>query len=97
MAKTVQNTLTIKVNDKEVQSKPFDFEAYRLVENLNQKGNWGPSFCCYDALIRMFADTAATEQYIETLSLVEKGTLCGKIFDMYVKAAKEIQDSLKNE
>lgn len=97
MAKAVQNTITIKINGKDVQSNPFDFEAYRLVENLNQKGNWGPSFCCYDALIHMFVNTAATKQYIETLSLVEKGALCSKIFDMYIEVAKEIQDSLKNE
>lgn len=97
MAKTAQNTVTIKINDKEVQSKPFDFKAYSMINNIHCRGNQGAATLCYDALVYMFRDTAATFEYIETLSIPERAVLCDKVFDLYAENVKEINETLKNE
>ncbi len=97
MAKTAQNIITIKINDKEVQSKPFDFETYRLINNLHCQGYAGAATLCYNALVRMFEGTAATAEYIETLPIADKAVLCDKVFDIYVNNVKEINERLKNE
>lgn len=97
MAKITQNTVTIKINGKDIQSQPFDFEAYRIIDNLYRQGLAGEATLCYEALIRMFRDTAATREYIETLSIPERVILCGKVFNIYAENVKEINEKLKNE
>lgn len=97
MAKTTQNTVTIKINGKDIQSQPFDFEAYRIINNLHCQGLAGAVTLCYDALIRMFRDTAATKEYIETLPIADRAVLCDKVFGIYASNVNEINEKLKNE
>ncbi len=96
MTKTVQNTITIKINNKDVQSNPFDFKAYSMINNFHCQGLAGAVTLCYNALIHMFEDTAATREYIETLSIPERAVLCDKVFDLYAENVKEINELLKN-
>lgn len=91
------NTLTVKVNDKEVRSNPFDFECYRIINNLHMQGLAGAAALCYDALIRMFEGTAANREYLDTLSVIDSAVLCEKLFSIYISAVSEINERLKNE
>lgn len=54
MAKDLENILTIKINGKEVQSRPFNFADYADMQDKHLRGYSGACKLCYDVLIRMF-------------------------------------------
>lgn len=97
MAKDIENILTIKINGKEVQSRPFTFEDYAEIQDKHLRGHYGDCKLCYDVLIRMFSGTAANREYFNTLSIAERDVLCQKVLDMYKANIREVNELIKNQ
>lgn len=97
MAKDIENILTIKINGKEVQSRPFTFEDYAEIQDKHLRGHYGDCKLCYDVLIRMFRGTAANKEYFDTMSIAEKDMLCRKLLDIYLNTISEVNELIKNQ
>lgn len=91
-----QNTLTVKLGDKDIVSKPFDFEALCLINDAHGRGESGAVNLGHYALPHMFKGTAVTDEVLNTLSIPERGKLCAEIFGMYIEALTEINKNAKN-
>lgn len=88
MAEKVQNTITAKWGDKEIVSKPFDFEAFCLVDDMRYDisatgGLIGKAHLGKKALNYLFRGTELTDERIEALSFVERRELCEAVADLY--------------
>ena len=93
----MQDTITIEINGKEVQSNPFSFADYAEIQDKHLRGYSGECKLCYDTLIHMFRGTAATYDYIETLSIAERGMLCGKVLKIYIGMTTAVNKLIKNQ
>lgn len=91
----MQHTLSFKQNGKDYISKPFDFEAFCLINerHADEKIN-GKYKCCVDAVLYMFDGTGANEETIKALGVSGMARLCNKLWDMYTEALVEAS---KNE
>ena len=97
MAKDIENILTIKINGKEVQSRPFAFEDYADMQDKHLRGYSGACKLCYGVLISIFKGTAANKEYIDTMSIAEKDMLCRKLLDIYLNTISEVNELIKNQ
>lgn len=101
MAKTekIQKTLTVRLNGKTIVSKPFDFEAACLVDDMRYNGSGGLVGRMHlgkNAVSHMFEGTELTASEIEKLNFAERKRLCEEAADMYFDSLKSEDDS-KNE
>lgn len=82
-----QQILSVKLGDKEIISKPFDFEALCRVndahasEAVNGIVNYGRAAVAY-----LFEGTVLTEEALASLPIEENIRLCTKVWDFYIEA-----------
>lgn len=82
----MQRVLTFELDKKKYVSKPFDFEAFRLVNEKHLKGeNAGVSSCTIDSVYRMFEGTEATNDVILALPVEEVVKMCGQVWTWYAE------------
>lgn len=86
----MQQTLKIEIDKKTIVSKPFDFEAMCLVNDVysgaTEKGYLSAGRA---AVYYMFEETEATNDVLNRLSLVEMTKLCTQAWNFYAEAIKE--------
>lgn len=83
----MQNTLTFEHEGKKYVSKPFDFEAFCLIDD-KRDGKNGVAHMGADAVDYMFRSTEATEDIIHALPMKERMRLCSEAWDMFYEAIK---------
>lgn len=88
----MQNTLTFTQNKKKYVSKPFDFEAFCLVNeaHINSDDVKRASIyrICTAAVDYMFEGTDATQDIIDELSPGARAKLCAAVWGMYAAELK---------
>ena len=91
----MQQTLKIEINKEAIISKPFDFEAMCLINDVHNSGEpKGYMSMCREAVTYLFEGTKATEDVLRKLPPAKMAALCGKIWGFYASA---IEESAKNE
>lgn len=99
-AEKIQNTLSIKLDGETIVSRPFDFEAACLVDDMrySSTGMIGPMHLGKKAVNHMFKGTKLTDELIETLPYTERKRLCEEAAGMYFESMRSNEDSdSKNE
>ena len=91
-----QKTVKIKLGNNTVVSKPFDFEALCLINDVHGRGNTGMVSLGRAALSHMFEGTEVTESVIESLPIAEKTAICVKIAEFYMETIREANKHSKN-
>ncbi len=87
----MNNTLSFTLDKKKYTSKPFDFEAFCLVNDKHiEKDAKSVYRICSDAVGYMFDGTDAAGDVLAALAPGEYAKLCREVWDMYA-------DALKNE
>lgn len=87
----MDHVLSFTIDKKKYVSKPFDFEAFCLVNDKHiEKDAKSIYRICADAVKYMFDGTEATGDMIGALEPGEYARLCREVWDMYA-------DALKNE
>lgn len=75
----MQKTLSIKVNKKTIVSKPWDFRALCLVQDIHTAGKTNSvGMMCGDAVDYLFEGTEATQDVIDKLDVAIRTNLCLK-------------------
>ncbi len=88
----MQKTLSIKVNKKTIVSKPWDFRALCLVQDIHTAGKTNSvGMMCGDAVDYLFEGTEATQEILDA-NIVEKMVMCRKVWNWYL----ETMTALKN-
>lgn len=80
----MQKTLSIKVNKKTIISKPWNFRALCLVQNVHTAGQTNSiGMMCSDAVDYLFEGTEATQEILDA-NVVEKMAMCRKAWGWYL-------------
>lgn len=87
-----QKVLNIKAGREKVVSKPFDFEAMCLIDDIKKDGA-GMIRAGMAAVYYLFAGTKATNDIIDGLTDAKKAELAMRAYGWYAEAA---QTALKN-
>ena len=83
----MQHVLSFKDGDIKYVSKPFDFEALCIINDVHlSKGAKGPLRICRDALDYMFEGTDATQEVIDAMDVGVRADLCMKLWGFYTEA-----------
>ena len=83
----MQHTVTFTHNSKKYVSKPFDFEAMCIINDVhNGTTKRGPLNICRQALDSMFEGTEATQDIIEAMDVKERTRLCIELWGFYAEA-----------
>lgn len=83
----MQHTVTFTKDDKKYVSKPFDFEAMCIINDIHNSGlKRGPLNICRDALDYMFEGTEATQDVIDSMDVGERTRLCIELWGFYAEA-----------
>ena len=83
----MQHTVTFTHNNKKYVSKPFDFEAMCIINDVhNGTTKRGPLNICRQALDYMFEGTEATQDIIEAMDVKERTRLCIELWGFYAEA-----------
>ena len=91
----MQQTLTFTLNKEKYVSKPFDFEAFCLInENHLDENNKSVFVCSREAVSHMFEGTKATEDVLNKLDVSTMARLCKKTWNFYMDV---LNDMGKNE
>ena len=96
MAKeTVQQTLSYKLGNETIISKPFDFEAFCLVDDMRYSSSkaLGPTHMGMLAVSYMFEGTRVTEKVLEAMPFTERAELCRQVSNMYLETLANRGDS----
>lgn len=81
----MQRTLDIKLNKKTIISKPFDFKAMRMINDLhNSEKTVGPLTMCAGAVDYLFEGTEATQEILDALDVETRTQLCLRAWRMYM-------------
>ena len=91
-----QKTVKIKLGDNIIVSKPFDFEALCLINDVHGKGSSGMINLGYAALSYMFEGTEVTQSVLDALPMDIKAAVCTKIADFYIDTINEAGKQSKN-
>lgn len=84
----MQRTLSITVNKKTITSKPFDFKAMCMINDLyNSEKPIGPLSMCTDAVDYLFEGTEASQEVINALDIETRTRLCLTLWRMYMEVA----------
>nr|DAZ26031.1 MAG TPA: hypothetical protein [Caudoviricetes sp.] len=85
----MQHTLTFTLNKKKYVSKPFDFEAMRLINRAqNDPDKSGVIDYCIDAVDHLFEGTDATQDILNQL-LGKRARMCSEVWKWYNEAWSE--------
>lgn len=87
--KKKQQTVSIKLGNNKIVSKPFDFEAMCKINEVHGTGNVGLVSLGNAALAYLFEGTEVTDSVIEALPLSERSALCMAIAHMYLDVIAE--------
>ncbi len=87
--KKKQQTVSIKLGNNKIVSKPFDFEAMCKINEVHGKGNIGLISLGNAALSYLFEGTEVTDSVIEALPMNERSALCMAIAHMYLDVIAE--------
>ena len=91
-----QKTVKIKLGDNIVVSKPFDFEAMCLINDVHGKGASGMINLGYPALAHMFEGTEVTQSVLDALPMDIKAAICTKIAEFYIETINAAAKQAKN-
>ncbi|MCH5212266.1 MAG: hypothetical protein J1G06_04560 [Oscillospiraceae bacterium] len=91
----MQNTISFELNGKKYVSKPFDFEAFCLINEAHVNT---PSKYSHSSIYRvggaaidhMFEGTEATQEIIDELSIPEKAKLAHAAWKIYAEEIKNV-------
>ena len=102
MGKAKQRTLSFKLNGgEEVISRPFDFEAMCLMNDIHSQGDKGKFTICMNAVPYMFEGTKVTDKVLKNAGVTELGLLCDTLWGIYceelVNLAKAKNDEKNTE
>lgn len=86
-----QQTLSFNVRGEEITSRPFDFEAMCLMNDVHMQGNKGKYSICANAIPYLFEGTKVTEETLKNAEISEIGVLCDSLWELYIETMKEIQ------
>ena len=83
-----QQVLKISYNGAEIVSKPYDFKAFCLIQDvLAQHEEPVSVYTATDGAVSyMFEGTNATDDVIEQLSVNERRKLCEKVWKYHIDA-----------
>lgn len=83
----MQHTVTFTKDNKKYVSKPFDFEAMCIINDVhNGEKKRGPLNICRGALDYMFEGTEATQDVIDSMDVGERTRLCIELWGFYAEA-----------
>lgn len=83
----MQHTVTFTKDNKKYVSKPFDFEAMCIINDVHNGGKKrGPLNICRGALDYMFEGTEATQDVIDSMDVGERTRLCIELWGFYAEA-----------
>ena len=86
----MQMTISVKIGEEEVISKPFDFEAMCLIDDARYGGEKsGPLNFCREVVPYLFDGTKATEKELKNLPPDVMAGLCNKVWSIYVEVMKK--------
>ncbi len=86
----MQRVLSFTLDKKQYVSKPFDFEAFCIVdENRNSEDIKGIYKCTQPAVSHMFEGTEATEDILKQVDISASANMCQNVWSWYVEALKE--------
>lgn len=88
-----QRVLSVKLGEKTVVSKPWDFEAMCLVDDAKKKSKGGTLRNGADAVYYLFEGTEATNEVLQKMEPSAFGNLCMKVSGWY---SADIVEALKN-
>lgn len=83
MAKAKQRTLSFNVGGEVIVSRPFDFEALCLMNDVHAYQTKGKFSICANAIPYLFEGTKVTNDVIENADVTELGVLCDELWDIY--------------
>lgn len=78
-----QQVLSLKIENETVVSRPFDFEAMCLMNDIHAQGK-GKLSICANALGYMFEGTAVTDEVLARMELLELTALCNTLWGFYI-------------
>lgn len=84
-----QQVLSLKIENETVVSRPFDFEAFCLINENHLRGMRGKPSLCKDALGYMFEGTKVTDAVLETVGIQILVGLCDTLWEFYMAAIPE--------
>lgn len=86
----MQKVLTFTFDKKKYVSKPFDFEAFCLINENHLSGKYsGKARCCSEAVEYMFEGTDATSDIIKAAGTSIKNSMCNKLWEFYNEVLEE--------
>ena len=94
MATAKQQTLSFKVGGKTVVSRPFDFEAMCLMNDIHTQPNRGKYSICMNAVPYMFEGTKVTNEVLKSASIEDMTKLCDSLWEIY---ADELMSMAKSK
>lgn len=98
MAEAKQQTLSCKHKGEIIVSRPFDFEALCLINDMIMRGDKGKFSAAYNALPYMFEGTKITNEVISCMEMTELGLMCDELWGFYLEEIQRMSDmKLKNK
>lgn len=91
-----QKTVKIKLGDNIIVSKPFDFEALCLINDVHSREQNGLVNLGYAALAYMFEGTEVTQSVLDALPMDIKAAICTKIAEFYIETINAAAKQAKN-
>lgn len=86
----MQRTLSFTLDKKKYVSRPFDFEAFCIVnENHIDEDINGLYRCTQPAVSYMFEGTEATEDILGQLDIAKTAKMCQSVWKWYAEALTE--------
>jgi len=83
MAAAKQQTLSFEVRGEVIVSRPLDFEAMCLMNDIHTQPNRGKYSICMNAVPYMFEGTKVTNEVLRNASVEEMAKLCDDLWQMY--------------
>jgi len=90
MAEMNQQTLSLKVEGETIVSRPFDFEALCLMNDIQSQPERGRYSICANALPYLFEGTKVTGDVLSRISTADKVVLCDELWEIYLREMQTI-------
>lgn len=88
-----QQTLSFNIGGEEVISRPFDFEAMCLMNDIHSQGGKGKYSICINALPYMFEGTKVTNDVLKKAEISKLAEVCDKLWEIYAREMQNISKS----
>ena len=80
----MQHTLTFEQDNKKYVSKPFDFEAMCMINDMiNSEKEQGILSVCRGAVDYLFEGTEATQDIVDGMDVKEHVNMCLTLWEFY--------------